>query len=199
MAWTNAPLILYHGTDNASIDGRDHPLARGQLGTLRLAPNPTNIYVGPNTGRGMGRVRTGTEFGPGFYTTTSEHQAQQWANQGLRRALARGIRNQMAVVIRFEVDRDQLSRLESISFVRDDTPFWDFVAWCRPRGRISHNRAHNPSLQPWPEMYEVVHAPVTIWRQLLVLKDCDQVSFHSNTAVQVLGNAYWHDNGAPFF
>jgi Protein of unknown function (DUF3990) len=199
MAWTNAPLVLYHGTDNASIDARDHPSARGQVGTLGLAPNPSNIYIGPNTGRGVGRVRTGTEFGPGFYATTSEHQARQWANQGLRRALASGIRNQQAVVIRFEVDRDRLSRLESLSFVRDDPGFWDFVAWCRPRGRTSHNRAHNPNLQPWPEMYEVVHAPVTIWRQLLVLKDCDQISFHSNNAVQVLGVANWHDCGTPFF
>jgi hypothetical protein len=199
MAWVNGPLVLYHGTISDAIDARDHPLANGVSGSIRLDPNPANIYIGPSVGAGIGAVRDGTEFVPGFYATTSEHQAGQWANHMVRRKSRYAAQGQIAVIIRFEVDRDNLAALDTISFVRDDPAFWDFVSWCRPRGRTSHYRTAQPSRrQPWPEMYELVHAPVTIWQQRLVLKDCDQMSFHSYNALQVLGSAYWHDHGNPY-
>jgi hypothetical protein len=200
MAWANGPLILYHGTDNRSVLAGGHTEARGAPGTLDLSMNPCNIYIGPILDAPVPpSVRSGTDFGPGFYTTTSEHQARQWANERVRKAMAPGRAQEIAVVLRFEVARDSFHALEILSFLRDDPAFWDFITYCRQYGRQDHLRSHNGSLVPWPEMYEVVHGPVTLWQQTLVLKDCDQYSFHSHRAIAALGQAYWHDHGSPFF
>lgn len=201
MVWNNNVLMLYHGTDNYSVASTDHRDARGDPTELRLTPNPNNIYIGPNVDFGAQNVRSGTEFGPGFYTTTSAHQARQWANQRVRRINAPRQPPEIAVLLRFQIDREAFQQLkpEMISFVRDDPVFWDFVVYARKHGRRSHLRPADPNRVHFPEMYEVVHGPVTIWQQTLVIKDCDQVSFHSLRAVGALGTADWIDQGNPLF
>lgn len=170
---TVKPLVVFHGTD----DGIPHAQGRTKHSQL---PFQVNLTL----------CRSNTDFGQGFYVTTSEHQAKQWAN-------ARWVRNPSnvkAIVLRFELDRDWLASLHVLAFARPIQDFWDLVADCR-NGFRPHQRA-----TPKPA-FDVVYGPVTLWPQILVIQDCDQISFHTTTAVQAnsLKNPWIHDIGAPIF
>jgi hypothetical protein len=82
----------------------------------------------------------------------------------------------LATVIKFEVDRTQLAQLQTLTFVVDNPDYWDFVQHCR-HGMGLHRSTGN---------YDVVYGPVSLWPQTLVIKDCDQISFHTDLAVAVL-------------
>lgn len=113
--WVNPPLFVYHGTDDLSVNAVG--LAVGAQLPLRVR-------------RALGR--TFTDFGQGFYTTTWDYQARQWANARVLRTLAplpAPARN--AIVLRFELDRDWLASLESLVFVRPLLDFWNLVDDCR--------------------------------------------------------------------
>jgi len=118
-----------------------------------------------------------TDFGRGFYATTWLRQAQSMAWR-----LAES-RNSPPVVIRFDVDREELAMLDSLwfvcgSFTADD--FWSLVFHCRS-GRAGHGRVGNDG---W---YDLVVGPVVAsWKQRLVFAESDQISFHTSRAVQVL-------------
>jgi hypothetical protein len=90
--WTNAPVRLYHGT----VDVFANAIVSGGV-AVRLG-------------------RTGTDFGPGFYTTTLERQAKTWAHQ-----LAISRRGSRAAVVAIDVDRDALASLDTLAFVRGET------------------------------------------------------------------------------
>src|SRR5262245_6595774 len=162
MAWANDDLVLYHGTD----DGQGAAFAHG----LDLS-----------------RCRAATDFGRGFYTTTSEHQAKQWANATRERNLPQnpGVR---AVVLSFKVPRDTLAHLESLVFVVDNPDYWSLVNYCRG-GSSPHDRRVPPQRSA---EYDVVYGPVALWRQQLVIKDCDQVSFHTVAALNQLPSPTLH-------
>jgi hypothetical protein len=164
-AWNNKDLVVYHGTDTLALGGYG-ALAIGNSLTFRV-----NLAL----------CRQFTDFGQGFYTTTSLHQAKQWANARVRRMLSARGPAQSAVVVRFTVNRDWLAGLHALAFVRGIQDFWDLVQDCR-NGFPPHQRG-NP--QP---AYDVVYGPVTLWPQLLLIQDCDQISFHTQNAV----------NGLPF-
>lgn len=153
MAWKNDDLILYHGTDDESA---------GKI-----------IAYGID----LSLCSPLTDFGRGFYTTTNLDQAKNW---GVLKAKKLRPRNPKTVgtVIELRVSRTWLGTLESLVFVRDapETGFADFVRFCR-RGGDPHRTGGN---------YQVVYGPVALWqgltdplRTLLVIKDCDQVSFHN--------------------
>lgn len=159
--WKNQPLITYHGSDSGSL-----PPGSWTVGSP--VPFPVSLA----------RCRPLVDFGQGFYTTTNQHQAEQWANtRVLRMPPHPGIR---AVVLAFTIDRDALAALDTLAFVRPTTDFWDFVTDCR-HGFPPHARSH-----PSPPSYDVVYGPVTIWPQSLLLADCDQISFHTPPAVAAL-------------
>jgi uncharacterized protein DUF3990 len=68
------------------------------------------------------------DFGRGFYTTTRLDKADEWAN--LKAQKIGGV----AAIVRFEVSRDDLAKLESLFFVRGERnadDFWSFVQYCR--------------------------------------------------------------------
>jgi hypothetical protein len=157
--WANSPLVVYHGTDAASV---------GAIGLSAGIHVPTFMVD-------LGLCRPHTDFGQGFYTTTNLHQARQWANFRLFRAPR--LTGNKAVVLEFELDRDWLSRLDSLAFVRDTYDYWDLVSDCR-HGFRPHQRQ-----TPNPPAYDVVYGPVSLWPQKLVLNDCDQISFHTSRAV----------------
>src|SRR5262245_38870570 len=92
--WTNGRLVLYHGT----VDLRVNEVLR-RVDVRRGRPD--------------------TDFGRGFYATTSLPAAQAWANDTARRFLLRKA-NPRPAVIRFEVDRERLVGLEALCFVRGD-------------------------------------------------------------------------------
>lgn len=114
MAWTNAPLVVYHGTDENSA--------------LHIARN----------GISLAACRPLADFGRGFYVTSSLHQAQQWANQKiLRLSPPSSLR---AAVLTFFLDRDLSADLDDhLTFVRGTNDFYDFCQYNR-MGGPSHGR-----------------------------------------------------------
>ena len=153
MTWANDDLLLYHGTDDGS--------ARKII----------------SVGIDLSLCNPLTDFGRGFYTTTNLEQAKNWAVLKAKKIRARNP-NAIGTVIELRVSRTWLGSLESLAFVRDaaETGFADFVRFCRLGGE-PHRIGSN---------YEVVYGPVAQWQgitdpgmTLLVIKDCDQVSFHN--------------------
>jgi hypothetical protein len=155
--WRNGPLTLYHGTvlKHWREIGRD--------------------------GVRVDRGRTGTDFGPGFYTTADLVQAGHWAA-----ALGRSM-NEPAVVISADVDRDLLASLDTLYFVRGNEgadDFWSFVRHCRGGAR-SHARGGK-------QLYDVVVGPVSRnYKRRLAYEHMDQISFHTPEALAVLNLVTW--------
>ena len=164
MAWQNNPMILYHGCNDDAANRIKTPRGGYRHGVQLAYGRPL------------------LDFGRGFYTTTNLLQAKHWANSRIRR-LRRADPNRYAVVLRFEVDRNRLAMLQSLCFVTEglnppQTDYWELVRHCR-LGLGLHRPASGSN-------YDVVHGPVSLWPQTLVIKDCDQISFHTHAAITVL-------------
>jgi hypothetical protein len=157
MPWANGPLIVYHGCHDVSA---------------------TSIRAGINTAH----CRLRTDFGIGFYTTTSYRQAAFWANGQYRRARRKGTRAAHAVVLQFTLPRIPLSNRSSLVFIVENSnpDYWDFVTGNRT-GPQPHYTIENVDGN-----YDVVYGPVSLWPQLLVIKDCDQISFHNQNVISAL-------------
>ena len=158
-AWSNGPLVVYHGT------------------LVTHAASIQTLGVDPLKGRG------GTDFGPGFYTTTLEGQAKSWAWLLAAQSAVGGHAGTTGAVVRLEVDRDALARLDSIAFVRGDydaEDFWSLVFYCRG-GALGHAR---PPAAPY---YDVAYGPVAaFWTQRNAMHGTDQISFHSSACAPIL-------------
>jgi hypothetical protein len=155
-AWANGSLTLYHGT------------------VLNHAQAIQRNGVSPRLGR------PGTDFGPGFYTTTSLRQAKSWAwlMSSTSSAKTRG------AVVKLVIDLDDLAPLETLTFVRghfDADDYWSFVFHCRA-GASNHGRKTVGS-----GLYDVVYGPVAaFWMQRVAMADSDQISFHTSKSAAVL-------------
>jgi hypothetical protein len=163
--WLNKDLYVYHGTDSNSVGA-----ASIRSGTS--IPLSVSLPL----------CRPYTDFGQGFYVTTYLHQAEQWANKraaAVNAALPSSATPTVAVVLQFCLKRDWLAGLEGLSFVLETPDFWALVDDCRSRFP-PHQRTGKQS------EYEVVYGPVTLWPQKLVIKDCDQISFHTPWTVASL-------------
>lgn len=170
--WTNGPLLLYHGTLDIHVASISTPAAGRASGV-----NPA-----------LGRPRT--DFGKGFYTTTSLDQAESWAWQLASTARASGSSGVNGGVITFQVDREQLSTMDFMAFVRGDrhaADYWSFVHYCRSGG-TGHGRAAS-----LPLFYDVVSGPLSAsWRQRTMIQDADQISFHSVRSAALLAPSSTH-------
>ena len=176
MAWKNGPLALYHGTDD--------------LSAAAITPSPSSVK---KHNVSLSKCSALTDFGRGFYTTTNLHQAKNWANIRYKLTLTTSRPAARAVVLRFDVYRDALAKLNTLGFVVEASSpdYFDFITYCR-KGR-------SPHLFRGSRDYDVVFGPVSLWPQTLVIKDCDQVSFHTNRALQVLPTPVIHRRGHPRF
>lgn len=154
--WTNRRLVLYHGT---TVDGAAEIL---------------------QTGVRIDRGTIDCDFGRGFYTTTLRRQADHWAWK-----LASRTEGAVPAVLEFEVDRNHLSRLDTLSFVRGDydaRDFWSFVVHCRLKGP-DHVRTGAG------QYYDVVIGPVAaFWDQYMTMQGSDQISFHTHEAERLLNS-----------
>ena len=141
-----------------------------------------------------GDVRHGnpnTDFGRGFYTTTSRRQARAWQlaldENGTKSAI--GSTFAVPVVIRFRVSRDSLAKLETLSFARGDyhfDPYWSFVHHCRS-GNEGHGRSGGSIGDP---RYDLAAGPVAaVWRTRLAISNSGQYSFHTDRGSKVLDNS----------
>ncbi|GJD49110.1 hypothetical protein OPKNFCMD_1840 [Methylobacterium crusticola] len=173
--WSNPVLRVYHGTDDVSAAVAPN----AALGT------PLSFVVT------LALCRPNTDFGQGFYVTTRLHQAREWANTRVLRAPPQpGLH---AVVLGFDLDRDWLAGLDSLTFVRPIRDFWNLVTDCR------HGFAPHQRIPPRPAPYDVVYGPVTLWPQRLVIADCDQISFHTRRAIRGLTPVRLADRAAYTF
>jgi len=127
--------------------------------------------------------RAETDFGPGFYTTTVERQAKSWAWLTAAAGTVSGPGGTTGAVVRLEVDRDALGRLDSIGFIRGDydaEDFWSLVFHCRGGG-LGHARS------PAARYYDVAYGPVaSFWMQRNAMNGADQISFHSSACTPIL-------------
>jgi hypothetical protein len=152
--WRNQDIVVYHGT--------------------------ADIYVSALTSGAVSvtKGRPGTDFGPGFYTTTLVRQAHTWAAQ-----ISAAKPGTSPAVIAFTLKRDALSGLQGLAFVRGDfyaDDFWSLIHYCRG-GATDHARS-GPS-----SYYDVVYGPVAaFWNQRMAIVDADQISFHTPAAERVL-------------
>jgi hypothetical protein len=118
------------------------------------------------------------DFGRGFYTTTLEEQALDWAySLGGRHSGA-------PAVVAWQVPLDDLARLDTLAFVSGDKlqadRFWSFVWHCR-QNDTHHARSTNDG---W---YDLVIGPIAAyWKQRAAIDDSEQLSFHTPTAVALL-------------
>jgi hypothetical protein len=156
--WTNSIVRLYHGT---TFD---------------------DARVIAEQGAAVARGSGGRDFGRAFYTTTVERQARTWAVE-----VARERGRELAAVVRFDVDREALAALETLTFVRGDfdaDDYWSFVVHCRSGGtdHARIRRSHG--------LYDVVIGPVAaFWRQRLTIEGADQMSFHTEASEAALNTS----------
>lgn len=140
-----------------------------------------------------------TDFGRGFYTTTLERQARQWAwGRFYKWQLLHptGTGNQ-PVVLRFRVRRsaspsvtgpldEGLDELTSLAFVLADyhyEDYWSLVQHCRQSTTIAIDDHRHPK-GGW---YDLVSGPVAaFWEQRVAMHDADQFSFHTDKGVGLL-------------
>jgi hypothetical protein len=160
MPWANGDLTVYHGTDTRTLAGHGS-----------LTPGSTLNFIA-----NLSYCRPATDFGQGFYTTTSLHQAREWANARVRRLPTPPQPQPQGIVLQFDLERDWLAKQQSLVFVRAIPDYWDFVTHCRV-GLAVHGRG-SPNAK-----YDVVYGLVTIWPSRLLIQDCDQISFHTTAAV----------------
>ena len=80
-----------------------------------------------------------------------------------------------------------------MAFVRGDvapnSDYWQLVSHCRS-GK-DHGRVE--------KSYYVVYGPVSLFPQLLVIADADQISFHTEEGLSVLGNVAVASYGSPLY
>ena len=155
--WTNPGIVLFHGTVRSAVP---------------------SILAGVDIRKGDPE----TDFGRGFYTTTLERQAREWAVDKSVGLLGKS----PPAVIRLTVDRIRLAELESLAFVRgarDAVDYWSFVSTCR---KGQPHRAGSSSY------YDVVYGPVAIrWEEPAiseVFSGFDQIGFHTSNAEHLLND-----------
>ena len=156
MVWTNAPLTVHHGTDEAGANG--------------IVTGGINLTV----------CRPYADFGRGFYVTSSLHQAQQWANlKALRAPPPLGGSQSRAAVLTFNLDRDAAGDLnDHLAFVLPSREFSDFVDYNR-LGSLTHARGGGVP-------YDLVYGPVAAYPQALIFMNCDQICLLTSVAPGVL-------------
>jgi hypothetical protein len=163
------PLVVYHGTDE------------------NAAANILKNGVDPAAGIAL------SDFGPGFYVTSSLWYAKNHADQKVLRS-AMSLR---AAVLIFDVDRDLVGNLDDhLTFVCAGDEFHDFVAY-NHGGGLNHARAGGAP-------YDLVYGPISQYPERSVHLDdrdqiCDQICFLNRKALGSLkppGNPIY---GAPRF
>jgi len=153
MAWTNQKLQLFHGT---------HLLAADQIKAEgRFA---------------FERTRLSTDFGQGLYTTTNFNQAEVWAEKAATRASHANGNYIKPRILVAEMDRNKLSQLSILFFIRYSPDFIDLIEHCRA-GKI-----HSPS----NNKYDVIAGPLSRHPRRGVFRGKDQISFHTQKACELL-------------
>jgi hypothetical protein len=154
-AWENQDIVLYHGTTK------------------------TNAELIQTNGIDLAKANSSTDFGKGFYTTTSLRQAQNWAWQAASKY------DDKPIVLLYRLSRNSLASLDSLWFVSGDydaLDYWSLVFHCRT-GNEGHKRGETVLY------YDLIIGPVAAkWQQRSAFPNFDQISFHTTKAIHVLNN-----------
>jgi len=155
---------------------------------MRLYHGSTMAVRNPVISRG----RSKTDFGKGFYTTTSREQAEKWAR--IKKNREGNDENIRAIVSVYEFDETLLNDVQynTMHFDGATSDRLDFVVGNR-RGEISHNYdiimgpVANDKLYATIALYEngILDAVAAI-EQLKTHQLFDQLSFHSQNACSLL-------------
>jgi hypothetical protein len=146
----------------------------------------------------LNQCDTRTDFGRGFYLTTLEKQARTFAE-----AKARSPNNfpvSGPAVVRFRIPWSRLAVLESISFVvpnDDGARFWRLVKHCRALPPTPEGTHKDPPNR-W---YDIAMGPVALrWQneERVARPHSDQISFHTQRAVDILNELIEHNDGEGF-
>jgi len=137
----------------------------------------------------LSKCRNKTDFGKGFYTTTSVEQARKWAVLRKNR-----FHTENAYIIKYEIDDNILSSREyKIRFFDGATKEWLEFVYNNRKGRETEQfdmvmgPAANDSLYATLLLYEqgVLSVAATI-EQLKTHALFDQLSFHTSKAINTL-------------
>ncbi|WP_415020868.1 DUF3990 domain-containing protein [Aestuariivirga sp.] len=129
----------------------------------------------PSFGVDLSRCRPRTDFGRGFYLTTSLEQAEKWANiKSLRSRSA-----DQPLILEFNIDLEVFCKLDYLWFVRASDEFNAFVRRCR-----RHDTWHKVSRTDDP--YDVVLGPLSKFPGHTVYDGCDQFSLHTQRAIGLM-------------
>ena len=127
------------------------------------------------------------DYGSGFYTTTSEHQAHEWIVKKSK------TNNERKYVNIYEINEDELNSMKVLRFDKPTDEWVDFVMRNRQDETFTHN-------------YDIVYGPVandrvylqfglfeqgfiskaTLLAELKVYKLVDQMLFHTEKSMQLL-------------
>jgi hypothetical protein len=136
------------------------------------------------------KCRPNTDFGKGFYTTTSLDQAKKWAKLKQQRA-----GNGNAIVSTFEIDDELFNRtneLEILQFTGPDEKWLNFVTNNRKGNSVTHY-----DIVFGPVANDRLFATITLFEQGILSVDAaieqlkthrlfDQISFNSQKALDYL-------------
>jgi Protein of unknown function (DUF3990) len=173
-------ITLYHGCTDFD---------RLAIESGRIDPKRGNLHVDVRLGR------INTDFGRGFYTTTVERQARQWAWQRYYDPKFKRKTGNSPTVLVFKVQRSELAKLKSLCFAlagyNSSNGYWSLVQHCRqsdpnltPPLIQDHDGPVSDGANRWFDIcYGVVSA---FWRQQVAMLDADQVSFHTDAAASIL-------------
>jgi hypothetical protein len=154
--WENQDIVLYHGTTK------------------------TNAELIQANGIDLAEASPKSDFGRGFYTTTSLRQAKNWAWRQADRL------RDVPSVLSYTISREEISRLDTLWFVNgnhDAEDFWAFVFHCR-QGNPGHGRSGTMLY------YDCVVGPVAaFWFDREPILNADQISFHTEKGLTILRRA----------
>jgi hypothetical protein len=158
MSWSNPLLTLYHGT--VKVHANDILKTGVQL-----------------------RSNRALDFGTGFYTTTSQSQARNWAITVSRLSQLRNFPDddRKPVVLRFSVHRDDLAKFEFLGFVCPTEDYWQLVKHCRGSSVNTNRRAgtwYDVCLGPLAQNWDI-NPP-------RIKPNSDQISFHTEEVIRTL-------------
>lgn len=177
--WDNPDLLLFHGTDLLSANRILAP------GGGRTHSAVTNVHA-PTARRYL-------DFGAGFYLTSRLDQAIAWANSRQIRQTVKATKRgggAVAAVVCFTLARDDLATLADLVFTDPSggADYLIFTDHCRTGGDPANGRS-GP--------YDVVQGPVRAWPRQLTKPRMDQISLHTERALNILANATIVSIGTP--
>lgn len=132
------------------------------------------VTMGPD----LSRSRRSLDFGAGFYVTTRQTRAVEWALVAADRL------GEPPAVLCWEVGCDAFASAPKLAFAeagRSADAFWDFVRFNR-RVRQAHRK-------PPLGYFDIVIGPASQdHRSKIAIRDMDQVSFHTESGLALLNS-----------